>query len=103
MNDNFKMVAAHEVRTGDVVNMLEGPKTVVRCQYMRNNTTIQFTFADGSKVKTDQFAPVYIQKTLTPAQLEERTQLEKRAYEQAIEKHPPVKTPPNFIEKDEEW
>ncbi len=62
MNDNFKMVSAHEVKPGNVVNMLEGPKTVVKCQYMKNNTTIQFTFADGSKVKSDQFAPVFILK-----------------------------------------
>lgn len=40
---------------------------------------------------------------LTEQELELRTKIEARQWELYVAKHPPIKTPPNFIEKDGEW
>ncbi len=37
------------------------------------------------------------QATLSLAQLDERTQIENRLWQLQVEKHPPVHTPPGFV------
>ena len=41
--------------------------------------------------------------SLSEEQKAERTQLEAREWVLYREEHPPIKTPPNFIERDLDW
>jgi hypothetical protein len=43
------------------------------------------------------------QDALSQAQRASRTQIENRLWDLHIEAHPPIHTPANFIENDEEW
>lgn len=40
---------------------------------------------------------------LTPERTAQIRQIEAREWELYRQKNPPIKTPPNFIERDEEW
>ncbi len=43
------------------------------------------------------------QASLSQEQITERNNIENWLYQEDHQRHPPVKTPPNFIERDEEW
>lgn len=40
---------------------------------------------------------------LTPERTDQIRAIERREWDLYREKNPPIKTPPNFIERDEEW
>jgi hypothetical protein len=57
----------------------------------------------GERTLEQKLKAIYTSPELTPEQIALRDRIEARLWQLYVEKHPPVHTPANFIEKDEDW